>query len=143
MKALILGDSNTKAFDVSVGETVKVEAGGPFDLEFEIEEGDGKFTIPGGSVVVAGRAGERYERLWNCVLNPAVSWRKAGSKRGTKADSMGVHMDREAMSKFGYSAIWFPKDLELDLRKGIEDYEVQLIVKKNKLFGKITSSWRD
>jgi len=143
MKALILGDGNSKAFDVSAGETVKVEAGAPFDLEFKIEDGGDKFTVPGSSVVVAGRAGERYERLWNCVLNPAVSWRKAGSKRGTKGDSMGVHMDREAMSKFGYSATWFPKDLELELRKGTEDYEVQLLVKKNKLFGKITSSWRD
>jgi len=143
MKALILGDESTTAFDVPAGETVEVAAGGPFDLDFKLDSGDDKFTVPGASVVLVGQAGERYERLWNCVLDPAVSWRKTGAKRGTKGEGMGVHMDREAMAKFGYGAVWFPKDLEVGLRKGTEDFEVQLVVKKNKLFGKITSSWRD
>lgn len=143
MKALIVGDSNTTAFDVAAGETVKVPAGGPFDLDFTVDGEGGKFTVPGESVVVLGQSGERYERLWNCVLEPAVSWRKAGSKRGTKGEKMGVHMDRDAMAKFGYGAVWFPKDLQVMLRKGSDEFEVQLLVKKNKLFGKITSSWRD
>lgn len=143
IKALMVADSSTKAWDVRPGETTEVELGGPFDLDFDVQlEGD-ELTIPGQSVVVVGRGGERYERLWNCVLDPEVSWRKAGSGRGSKGEGMGTHGDQDAMQKYGYPAVWFPKDLTLSVKAGEEGAEASLFVKKNKLFGKLESSWRD
>ena len=94
-------------------------------------------------LVVVGRGGERYERMWNCVLDPDVSWRKAGSGRGSKGEGMGTHGDQDAMQKYGYPAVWFPKDLTLSVKAGEEGVEASLFVKKNKLFGKLESSWRD
>ena len=143
IKALMVADSDTKAWDVRPGETTEVELGGPFDLDFDVQlEGD-ELTVPGQSVVVVGRGGERYERMWNCVLDPDVSWRKAGSGRGSKGEGMGTHGDQDAMQKYGYPAVWFPKDLTLRVKAGEEGVEASLFVKKNKLFGKLQSTWRD
>ena len=47
------------------------------------------------------------------------------------------------MQKYGYPAVWFPKDLTLSVKAGEEGVEASLFVKKNKLFGKLQSTWRD
>jgi hypothetical protein len=41
-----------------------------------------------------------------------------------------------------YEIAWFPWDLELAKKKAGDELEVQLSMKKHKLFGKIESEWR-
>ena len=40
---------------------------------------------------------ERYERTWKCVPEPAVSYRKAGTKRGSKPEEMALVLDLQAV----------------------------------------------
>ena len=91
---------------------------------------------------IVGRGGERYERVWNAVPKPDVSVRKAGSKRGSKGETMDLVLDQQVITDTGdWAVAWFPRDLEVSNKAG-EDAEVQLVEKKNKLFGKIESVWK-
>jgi hypothetical protein len=85
--------------------------------------------------------GERYERVWGAVSQPAVSYREKGAKRGSKGEEMDVIKDQDALYK-SRKAAWFPIDVTLDKRPSVTEVEVQLVEKKNKLFGKITSIWK-
>jgi len=143
MKALILPGKSMGVWRVNAGESTKVELGAPFSFDFEFDEGADSITIPGKSVVVTGVAGERYERLWNCVARPEASYRAPGSKKGSKAEDFKVVSTQEEINAAGdWSVAWFPADLTLVKRGGLEKSEVQLQEKKNKLFGKIVSDWK-
>ena len=48
---------------------------------------------------------------------------------------------QDAIYTEGWAVAWFPRDLDVANRQG-EDAEVQLTEKKNKLFGKIESTWK-
>ena len=142
MKTLILPGKETPPWRVEVGGTTEVELGGPFGFDFEVEEDGRNLTIPGNSVVVTGVADERYERPWNCVPKPDASVRKQGDKKGSKPEGFRAVGEQEELIQGGWSVAWFPKDL--DLKKKFDDKaEVQLTQKKNKLFGKIESTWKD
>jgi hypothetical protein len=95
-------------------------------------------------VVVTGAAGERYERSWNCVPKPEVAWRKKGSKAtlGDAKMALGDHATIDNKD-LGWSALWFPLDLETDTKDKGNQFEVQLVQKKHELFGKIESAWKD
>ncbi len=101
-------------------------------------------TVAGASVTVVGSRGERYERTWGCAPRPDVMLRKAGSRKGGKGEKMGAVMDLNAMEEgkriFSYGDTWRPLDTTVDNK--YDEVEVQLVEKKNKLFGKIESVWK-
>ncbi len=142
-KALIVPPEKARSYEVTAGQTVKVELGAPFGFEFSVRQSDEKVTVVGDSVVVSGRGGETYQRLWNCVVTPEASVRKAGSKKGGKAEEMRTATAQEDINAADgdYAVAWFPWDTDLPKKKG-EEAEVQLSMKKHKLFGKIESEWR-
>ncbi|MCZ6598326.1 MAG: hypothetical protein O7B99_11855, partial [Planctomycetota bacterium] len=142
-KALILPSRNTPAWNVDAGGTTTIELGAPFGLDFVIEQDDETVTIVGDTVLVTGRTRETYQRLWNCTVQPDVSVRRAGTKRGAKPEGMKRSETQEEISDNGYKSAWFPLDLTLTKKRKGTDVEVQLFVKKNKLFGKIESEWRN
>lgn len=142
MKAVMIGGDDASSYDVLAGEEVEIKIGAPYGFDFKYVVDDSTVLVTGKSVCVVGRGGERYERIWNAVPKPDVSVRKAGSKRGGKAESMDLVLDQQVITDTGdWAVAWFPRDLEVANKAG-EDAEVQLVEKKNKLFGKIESVWK-
>lgn len=144
MKALIVPPEKAKGWDLAQGENLTIELGAPFGFEFEVRQGSESATVVGSSVVVSGRGGETYQRLWNCVVTPDAVARKVGTKKGGKEVTMRTVQQQEDISEAetGYEVAWFPWDVELEKKKADEELEVQLSMKKHKLFGKIESEWR-
>lgn len=141
-KALILPGKSTP-WVVTAGQVTDIVLGEPYDIDFTAKDGEGgDVTVQGGSLAVLGSAGERYERLWNCVLQPEVFVRKVGTKKGGRGSDMTLVLDSEEITRVGFQAAWFPRDHVVDKRSDDEQVELQLVEKKNKLFGSIESSWR-
>ncbi len=142
MKALILPGATTSSWEVNPGKPTTVELGGPFGFDFQYDTDAETISISGTTVVVTGMAGERYERLWNCVPHAEVAFRKEDSKRGSKPEKMGLLQSSQDLTDKGFRAGWFPLDIILDRSKIKEGVSVQITEKKNKLFGKIESIWK-
>ena len=145
MKTLILPGETTPNFVVAAGKTSTIELGSPFGFDFKTTRGPEGVTVLGKSVVITGKAGERYERPWNCVSRPEVAIRKPGAKKGNKPEEMDVVLDMLEMDgnggfRFSPADPWFPLDTTFPFVG--DEYEVQLTEKKNKLFGKIESEWK-
>lgn len=142
-KALIIPGRTTKTISVQPGKVETLELGAPYGFTFKTSIDGESLTLEGQSVVVTGSAGERYERVWNCVPQPEVSWRKSGSKKGSKPEDTDRVQSSDQLDKLGWEAGWFPRDLVMTLKGEVDGVEVQLSEKKNKLFGKITSDWKE
>jgi|GEM_PF-679433 len=145
IKAVMLPGRAGGNYDVRPGGTTVVTLGAPYSFDWTANASEGKVRVVGASVVVTGVGGERYERAWGCVPRPEVSWRKKGTKKGTGALKMPVIADQENLYKRGNQGwldVWFPLDLEMET-KGADAVEIQLVDEKNKLFGKIESSWKE
>jgi hypothetical protein len=142
-KALILPGAGMEAWEVTDGKTITLELGGPFSFDFAIESVDRGVKVNGETVVVVGAAGERYERPWNCRAAPDVYWRDKGKGRGNKAERMKLINDQFVMLDVerSYQKVWFPLDCEFEVKA--ETVEVQLQEKKNTLFGKLESGWKE
>lgn len=142
-KALVLPGSKTRTWRVGKGETVKLELGAPFAFEFAVQQDEETVTVVGPTIMVVGRGGETYQRLWNCVVQPEVLLRKAGSGKGKKeAELVGVGSQEELEAHQGdYRAAWFPVGEPIRKPSPGDATEVQLFQKKHKLFGKIESQW--
>jgi hypothetical protein len=147
MKALMLPGKRTPTWRVEAGKSEVVRLGAPYGFEFGVNKDATKIEVVGRSVIIVGSAGEHYERLWNCVPRPEVSWRKGGTKKGSKPEKMGMVedmniMDEQGRRKYDWPDTFYPTNLaiELKLKEG-EQIEVQLTEKKNKLFGPIESNW--
>ena len=130
-------------FEVMEGKTTTVKLGGPFSFDFAFEEDEANLTLTGNTVVVVGAAGERYERPWGCVPRPDVSWRKKGTKKGSKGEKTQVISQNDQFSEYGWAAAWAPLDLVIAKKGKVDESELQLSEKKNKLFGKIESDWKE
>lgn len=143
VKALVIPNEGARTYEVIEGTTVAVPFGAPFDFVFEREVGPETITINGNSVAVVGAGGERYERVYGAVNRPEASYRKKDAKRGSKPVEMEIIQDRDGFDrKGGYPAMWKPLDLVLEKKPSETEVEVQLVEKKNKLFGNIEGSWR-
>jgi hypothetical protein len=146
-KALILPGETTPEWSVQAGKETVVKLGAPYSFAFQQEASGTKLKVKGRSVTVVGVSGERYERTWGCVPRPEVAWRKAGSRRASKPEKMPVVLDLDELKEDGtrlhdYADCWRPLDLEIELKKDEGPLEVQLVEKKNKLFGSIESDWK-
>lgn len=142
-KCLILPGKSPASWTVTKGSTTVVELGAPFTFDFHTKKDGEKVTVEGASVRVVGKAGERYERNWNCVPHPEVAWRKKGTKKASKPEKMSLCIDTEMMNKEGAAPFWSPLDLVLDAKGSGGDVELQLIDKKNEFFGKFESEWKE
>jgi hypothetical protein len=147
MRCLILPAEGMAGWTVEAGKETLVKLGAPLAFEFEHAQAGNLLTVKGPSVRVRGSAGERYERTWNCPVQPEVSWRKAGAKKGSKPEKMSLvtnleELDENGKRKYDFAATWRPLDLVLDVKKAEEKIEVQLVEKKHKLLGDIESPWR-
>ena len=144
-KALIVAGANTRTWKVGAGETVKMELGAPFTMDFAVKQDADTITVDGLSIVVVGRGNETYQRLWNCVLAPEVNLRKAGSGKGKKEGHLGTAESQEQLAqdfKNDYNAVWFPNGEPIKKPNAGEKVELQLSEKKSKLFGKLESPWK-
>lgn len=144
MKALILPGTGMETWKITAGETTDVKLGSPYKFDFKFDEDDKSITVLGRSVAITGSAGERYERPWNCVPKPTASYRKPGSKKGSKAEKLGSVMSQDEINAAGdWAVAWFPIDLTINKKGGFDKSEVALEEKKNKLFGKIGADWKE
>lgn len=142
-KCIILPPKSPPTWGVRRGETTTIELGGPFDFDCKLAKDGDKLTIVGRSVRVVGKAGERYERVWNAVPIPEAGFRKKGSKgKAAKYEKMPKVLDNEGITKLGWDAPWSPLDLSFDV-KGQGPVEVQLVMKTHDFFGKIESTWKE
>ena len=67
----------------------------------------------------------------------------SSAKKGSKGGRMTPTVNQNNLGvNGGWASVWFPLDLELEKKREGEDVEVQLVEKKNKLFGKIESDWK-
>ena len=69
----------------------------------------------------------------------------AGKKRGKDVGKMKPAQSQEEVSDLyrgEMKTLWFPVDFAFEKKKEGEDVEVQLVEKKNKLFGKLESDWK-
>ena len=145
MKALILPTKDTPSWTVPAGGDATVKLGSPFGFDFSFTQDEETVTVDGKSVVITGSAGETYQRLWNCPAHIEVSIRKAGGKKGSKGEKMRPAGSQEEIIALNNDpqAAWFPiMGDPIKKKKAGEAVEVQLIEKKNKLFGKIESDWK-
>ncbi|MEX1025437.1 MAG: hypothetical protein WD226_10215 [Planctomycetota bacterium] len=143
MKSLILPGAKAPTWSVAEGETTKVELGAPFDFVFDVDQTDETVSVVGASIGIVGQAGEVYQRFWNCVPQPEVNVREEGRRKGSEVGKLKPADSQEAVSDAGdYKVAWFPRDDTFDKKKSGETVEVQLFEKKNKLFGKVGTSWR-
>jgi hypothetical protein len=144
MKCLILPGPNSRAYKVGPGETTKLELGQPLTLDFHLTQNDESLTVIGPSIVVVGRGGETYQRLWNCVLTPEVNLRKAGSSKGKKEAKLVPVTSQEQLEaqKYVLQTAWFPVGEPIQKSNPGEKLEAQLFEKKHKLFGKLESDWK-
>ena len=144
MKALVLPGATVPAFRALAGETMKVELGSPFGFDFKYSQDEETISVEGSSIVVTGRGGETYQRFWNCVPIVEVNVRKAGSGKGKKEEKMQPVGSQEELIDAGndYRNAWFPLSAVIRKPKSGETVELQLVEKKNKLFGKIESTWK-
>jgi hypothetical protein len=144
MKALVVPGPNTGPWTVDKGAAVEVTLGKPFSFDFAVQKSDENVTVIGNTVTIVGSASERYERTWNCAPRPDILLRKAGSKKGGKGEEMDAVLDLNEMvdgkRRFTYADTWRPLDTTVVNKYG--EVEVQLVEKKNKLFGKIESDWK-
>ena len=145
MKALVLPGADTEPWTLEQGTELVVELGKPFGFDFSVRQSGEAVTVIGASVTIVGSGGERYERTWNCAPRPQISVRRAGAKKGGKGEKMGAVLDLNAIAKdgnlrFTYADTWRPLDTTVNSK--YEQPEVQLVEKKNKLFGKIESTWK-
>ena len=144
MKALVLPSKTMNNFVVTEGETTEVELGSPFGFTFEYSQADDSVEVSGSTIAVTGMAGETYQRLWNCVPLVEVLARKKGGKKGAEIGKMRPSQSQEELQDNGWQTGWFP--IAHPFEKGKlsgQDVEVQLFQKKNKLFGKIESDWKE
>ncbi|MEW6072341.1 MAG: hypothetical protein AB1726_07035 [Planctomycetota bacterium] len=141
MKALIVPPKTPPTYTVAEGETTTIEVGAPYGFDFTYEQTPELIKIPGRSVVVTGCGGETYQRLWNCVVQPEVNARKAGTGRGGKLDKLTSAGSQQEVDR-GWEWAWYPFDAEIEKNQVGETVELQLFEKKNKLFGKIESRWK-
>jgi hypothetical protein len=144
MKALIMPGENARSWSVKPGETTKMELGAPFEFDFDVVQDENTITVKGDTIVVVGRGGETYQRLWNCVLTPEVNLRKAGTSRGKKEKELVPISSQEALEtvEWDFRAVWFPVGEPIRKPSPGDTCEVQLFQKKHKLFGKIESDWK-
>ena len=149
MKCLILGNESMPKWKVESGKETVVKLGQPLHFEFDVERNGDKGVVKGASVRVVGVAGETYDRFWNCAPEPSVSERKAGTKRGGKPTEMPKvvgDMDElkdDGSRRWSFADVWRPLDLEVELRRGGENLELQMSEKKHKLLGgPIESDWK-
>ena len=140
MKAVILPTANMRVYDVLEGENVVVETGSPFTFDYEYATSGSGVTVDGTSVRVVGVGGESYERIYGAVPIPEASVRKVGGKRAVMTAKLKPALDQDGVQKHGWAALWKPLNQEIPAKVG--DAEVQLMEKKNRLFGKITSDWK-
>lgn len=143
LKALILPGGNARSWKVGPGETVKLELGAPFAFDFKFAENEESVTVAGPTIVVTGRGGETYQRLWNCVLTPEVHLRKVGSSRGKKEEELVPATSQEELETLEWDlrAAWFPVGKPIT-KPSPDPVEVMLFQKKHKLFGKVESDWK-
>lgn len=146
VKALIMKGSRTPPYAVKAGQETVVALGAPFGFEFETKVEEEFVTVKGPSITITGVAGERYERPWNCAPRPEVSVRKAGAKKGGKGEKMDIVGDlaetkEDGTYRYTMADTWRPVDTPFPIKKG-EAVEVQLVEKKNRLFGEIESVWK-
>jgi hypothetical protein len=144
MKSLILPGPNAEklTWNVEPGKDVTIKLGEPYGFDFDFETSANGIKIPGASVAVTGSAGERYERLWNCIVHPEAEYRKAGTKKASKSQKFDDVTSPDDVNKVGWPALWKPLDLELPMKEKIDKPEVHLFEKKHKLFGSIDSAWK-
>ncbi len=140
-KVLMIPGSEELSWEVTAGKTTKVELGGPFKFDFKCDADSQGCQVIGSTVAVVGLAGERYERAWQCVPKPKAAGRKAGAKRGSKAEKMPAVTSTQKVQEKGWVITWFPGDLGIDIKNAGDTVEVQLTQKKHALFGKIASDW--
>jgi len=141
-KTLILPGKDMAAWDVAAGKTVQVTLGKPFGFDFTVAQTPTHVKVLGNTVSITGAAGERYERPWNCVPRPTMSVRKAGGKKGSKPKNMEFIVGTDKLYEVGWEWAWSPLDTEFKKSGGADTVEVQLVEKKNKLFGKVESDWK-
>ncbi|MGD2017603.1 MAG: hypothetical protein PVJ89_05790 [Planctomycetota bacterium] len=140
MKAVILPTETMKVFDVREGENVTIQTGSPFTFDYEYAVASDGVTVDGTSIRVVGAGGESYERIYGAVPIPEASVRKKGGKRAIMTEKMKPALDQDGVQKHGWAALWKPLDKTFSVR--VDEAEVQLMEKKNRLFGKIESDWK-
>ncbi|WP_145197924.1 hypothetical protein [Planctomycetes bacterium Poly30] len=139
MKAVILPSDSSPGYLVKEGENVEVTLGAPYSFGFDVSRQQESATVKGMSVQVIGAGGEAYDRFYGAVPQPEAFIRKKGSKRAFESEKMHPAVSLDDLTKYGWDQFWKPLDVLFDT-KG-EEVEVQLIEKKNKLFGSIESEW--
>jgi hypothetical protein len=130
-----------KGLDLQVqadGET-ELELGAPFSFDAAFSASKNKVIVQGESLTVVGVAGERYHRLWNVRAQPEVAAKSAKGK-GSRGRKMQLIEDQNTLTEEGFEKAW--KALNLEIEGSFEDGAfIQLLEKKNKMFGKIESDW--
>ncbi|MEC8495545.1 MAG: hypothetical protein VXZ39_11505, partial [Planctomycetota bacterium] len=140
MKAVILPTEGMERILVKPGETTVIGYGSPYKFDFKFETDGRNVTVDGKSVRILGSGGEAYDRFYNCVPYVDVGVRRKGGKRANASMRMKPVVDNLGLEKHGWPGMWKPITDTVPLKEA--EVEVQLVEKKNKLFGKVESDWK-
>ena len=140
MKAVIQPTEGMERIIVKPGETTVIGYGSPYKFDFKFETDGRNVTVDGKTVRILGSGGEAYDRFYNCVPYVDVGVRRKGGKRANANMRMKPVVDNLGLEKHGWQGMWKPVTDSVPLKEA--EVEVQLVEKKNKLFGKVESDWK-
>lgn len=140
MKAVIQPTEGMERIMVKPGETTEIGFGSPYKFDFKFETNGSEVTVDGKTVRIVGSGGEAYDRFYNCVPYVDVGVRRKGAKRANANMRMKPVVDNLGLEKHGWPGMWKPITDSVPLKEA--EVEVQLVEKKNKLFGKVESDWK-
>ncbi len=126
--------------EVKAGETVTLDLGAPYTIDFETDSKSKSVVVRGKSLVVSDKSGAIVGRIYDELPFPEVSARLKGGGALGKPKEM-AKISTETLNKDN-AAAWFPGDLTID-KSEKQIVEVQLSLKKHGLLGgPFTSEWK-
>ncbi len=132
------GDS--PAFEVKEGETITLDLGGPYTVDFKSKDQGDVLTVEGKSLIVKEKTGAIVGRIYDEIPFFEVAARRKGAGPVGKPKAM-AKISTETFNSDNVAA-WFPADFVIEKAKSVE-LEVQLTLKKHALLGgPFTSEWK-
>ncbi|MDP7246837.1 MAG: hypothetical protein QF389_09710 [Planctomycetota bacterium] len=122
-------------WDIAPGETTEIKLGGPFDLAVQPKVEGNVMTLDGASLVVTGKAGERYLRLVGAPLFGVEVEVKGNKKANTEFKGSNA---QEMNNNFLYA--YQPQDAIIPF-KGDSAPPYRLTLNKHPWFGNIQTDW--
>jgi hypothetical protein len=131
----------SKQFDVVANQTVTLDMGAPYKIDFELDRKGGKSITVKGKMVVREKSGAIVARIYDEAVFPEVWTRNGTTGNGTAGKPMTKSDEKTRAAD--NAAIWFPGPYVIDLPAKDAKIQVALKLAKHPLLGgPFASDWK-